>query len=60
MEVLVLETIHQSDAFYRKEREHHHIQNFDLVRKGLNGKNFVTLQIAIIFKNFTTTSTIEN
>ena len=25
-------------AFYRKEREHHHIQNMDLVRKGLNGK----------------------
>ena len=38
MEVLVLEKIHQSDAFYRKEREHVHIQNFDLVRKGLNGK----------------------
>ena len=38
MEVLVMEKIHQSDAFYRKEREHHHIQDFDLVRKGLNGK----------------------
>ena len=38
MEVLVLEKIHQSDAFYRKEREHVQIQNFDLVRKGLNGK----------------------
>ena len=32
MEVLVLEKIHQSDAFYRKESEHL------LVRKGLNGK----------------------
>ena len=38
MEVMVLEKIHQSDAYYRKEREHHHIQSFDLVRKGLNGK----------------------
>ena len=38
MEVMVIEKIHQSDAFYRKEREHHHIQNMDLVRKGLNGK----------------------
>ena len=41
MEVLVLEKIHQSDAFYRKEREHVHIQNFDLVRKGLNGKKWL-------------------
>ena len=38
MEVIALQKIHQSDAFYRKEREHHHIQNFNLVRKGLNGK----------------------
>ena len=38
MEVLVLEKIHQNDAFYRKEREHVHIKDFDLVRKGLNGK----------------------
>ena len=30
--------IHQTDAFYRKEREHFQIQDFDLVRKGLNGK----------------------
>ena len=41
MEVLVLEKIHQSDAFYRKEREHLQIQNFDLVRKGLNGKKWI-------------------
>ena len=38
MEVQVLEKIHQTDAFYRKEREHIQILNFDLVRKGLNGK----------------------
>ena len=38
MKVMVVEKIHQTDAFYRKEREHHHIKNFDLVRKGLNGK----------------------
>ena len=38
MEVLVLEKIHQEDAFYRKEREHFHIQEWDVVRKGLNGK----------------------
>ena len=38
MKVLVLDKIHQSDAFYTKEREHLHIRNFDLVRKCLNGK----------------------
>ena len=38
MEVLILEKVHQTDHFYRKEREHLHIQDFDVVRKGLNGK----------------------
>ena len=38
MESMVLEKIHQFDAFYRKERGHFHLQNFDLVRKGLNGQ----------------------
>ena len=38
MTISVLEKIHQEDPMYRKEREHFWIQQFDLLRKGLNGK----------------------
>ena len=38
MTISVLEKINQEDPMYRKEREHFRIQEFDLVRKGLNGK----------------------
>ena len=35
----VLESINTSDAMYRKNRESLFIQQFDLIRKGMNGKS---------------------